>query len=74
MGNQTHRVNRQANLGNEAQNRPVPNNQMKCPKCQIVMPPGTTLLNVLNKRICSFLIIPEHVFKHIRTIKIFQAI
>lgn len=33
MGNQAHRVNRQGNLGNQIENRPVPNHQMKCPRC-----------------------------------------
>lgn len=33
MGNQSHRVNRQGNLGPQNQNRPVPAGQLKCPKC-----------------------------------------
>lgn len=33
MGNQSHRVNKQGNLGPEPRNLPVPHNQMKCPKC-----------------------------------------
>jgi len=33
MGNQTHRINRQGNLGQQANNRPVPVNQLKCPRC-----------------------------------------
>ncbi len=46
MGNQTHRINRQGNLGQQANNRPVPVNQLKCPRCQIILPAGTTIQNV----------------------------
>jgi hypothetical protein len=33
MGNQSHRINRQGNFGQQANNRPVPANQLKCPRC-----------------------------------------